>query len=217
MLIIREITPEIYQFKFLTGDNLGLHLLRFSDYYEHSHDKFYRNKFSLADSVEMGYENNQDALSWADGINLPVSIIYKMAKEYGSALTTRERFILSAIDTIKADQPALKYIIGTYGDEDDKDEILHELAHGFYYTSEAYRIRMDALIKTLPKRVKDELYKHLKSLNYNQSVWDDELQAYMATGLFKERQEVVNEKLIQMFRSPFVDVFLDALAENDIV
>jgi hypothetical protein len=213
---IKEITPEIFHLKFQSSNLLALHLLRFSDYYEHIDEKLYRKKFSMSDSLEIAFKQDKDALENADGINLPVSIIYKMAKEYNTALTIQERFILSTIETIKCNQPALKYIIATYGNEDDADAFYHELAHGFYYTNEAYKLKMNALISVLPKRVKEEMYGYLTRLNYNPSVHNDEFQAYMATGLVGEEKEVLNERLLHMFRAKFFDLFLTTLSECNI-
>ena len=216
MLKIKEITPEIYHLKFKDQDAMGLHLLRFSSYYESKNIKLYRSIFSLEDALQYGYKNNKDEFEWADGINLPISIIYKMAKEYGSLLSIQEKFILSLIDNIKREQPALKYFIATYGQDDEADELYHELAHAFYYTDEAYKIKSNALIKILPEKVQKEMYTYLSRLDYHESVHDDEFQAYMATGLLGEEKEVVNENLINMFRAKFFDLFLTTLSENDI-
>lgn len=216
MFKMKEITPEIYLFKFQDMDQLALHLLRFAEYYESIEAKFYRQKFNLSDIVEHDTRRGKDAFDSMDGTNLPVSIIYKMAKEYGSSLTTQERFVLSAIENIKAQQPALRYLIATNGDDEDIDAYHHELAHAFYYTNPVYKMKMDGLIKVLPDRVKAEMKKYLIRLDYNEAVHNDEFQAYMATGLLGEEKEVLNEKLINMFRAKFFDVFLETMSECDI-
>lgn len=212
MFKMKEITPEIYLFKFEDMDQLALHLLRFAEYYESIEEKFYRQKFNLSDIVEHETRRGKDAFGSMTGTNLPVSIIYKMAKEYGSTLTIQEKFVLSAIENIKTQQPALRYLIATNGSDDEVDAYHHELAHAFYYTNIVYKLKMDGLIKVLPERIKSEMKKYLVRLNYNEAVQNDEFQAYMATGLLGEEKEVLNEKLINMFRAKFFDTFLETIA-----
>jgi len=218
MLKISEITPEIFHLKFLDSDEMMLHLGRFSDYSESADKELYRRKFSWEDSIDRyNSKRGHSYFDSAGGINIPTSIMSRMANEFKDSLTTREKFIMSLISNIRTQSSPFKYLIATCGGADDIDELEHELSHGFYYTDEVYKMRMDSHIRNLPKRVKEEMYKWLKRQLYNTSVFDDELQSYMATGLNFEEKEVFNHKLVSMFRSPFVDVFMEALSTHGVL
>lgn len=218
MLKISSKTPEIFHLKFGDTDEMMLHLGRFSDYSESSDKELYRRKFTWEESVDRyNRKRGHSYFDSAGGINLPVSIMSRMANEFGDRLTVREKFIMHLLANIRAQYSTLKYIIATAGGDDDVDELNHELAHGFYYTDEVYKMRMDSHIRNLPKRVKKEMYEWMARQLYNPSVFDDELQAYMATGLNFEEQEVFNHKLVSMFRAPFVDVYLEALSAHEVL
>lgn len=213
MLKITEVTPEVFHLKFKDSDEMILHFIRFSEYYESGNPQLFRSKFSVQDALD-SYKKyrGKSYFDGIDGFNIPVTMISKMAAVFGDNLNTKEKFLISLIDNIRAmSETTPKYIIATNGDEDDADEIKHELAHAFYYIDPVYRLKMDGLIKELPERVKKEVYDFLKREHYNQTVMDDEFQAYMATGFDDEEQEIFNGKLVNMFRSSFADVFMTAL------
>ena len=217
MLNIKEITPEIYHLKFAESKEMLLTFIRFSDYSESSNEKLFRKKFTLQEALDVYY--NDRGISYfdaVDGFNLPTSMVFKVAKEYGSTLSIREEFIISLVNMIRARPDAnIKYIIASAGAESDPDAILHELCHAFYYTDEAYKFAMDTITKNLPKRVRDELFAYLKAEQYHNSVHNDETQAYMATGFDTEIKG--NLSLLNMFRSKYSDVFLEYLNLKGIV
>ncbi len=218
MLKIREINTEIYQLQFEETNELLLHLGRFSNYYEAGDDALYRSKVSWEKTMDI-YKKAR-GLSFfmgASGINIPLSILYKMANEYKDTLTKREKFIIHILDGIKIQQPGVRYLIATCKWDGEMDEALaHEICHALWYTDDAYRMEMESHIRALPKRVREEIIYWLKRQMYHESVHDDELQAYMATGFGFEEKEVVNLKLINLFRADFVDTMLEALASNEI-
>lgn len=214
MLTIKELTTEVYHLKFKDDDEMIMHFIRFSEYYESADKNLYRSKFTMDEALDH-YKQNRGK-TYFDGVgafNLPVSIMSKMASEYGNSLTDREKFIMSLVYNIRTvSEGTLKYLIITSGKDDEPDEIQHEISHALYYIDPAYRLKMDSLTRLLPKRVKQELYKFLEHEQYNQSVYDDELQSYMATGFDYDEQQVVNLRLINMFRSGYCDVFMEALS-----
>lgn len=217
MLKITEVTPEICHFKFKDDEDLILHFIRFAEFYECENEKLFRKKFTLDEALDyyrqtkkINYFNNFTAF------NVPVSMISRMAGEYKDALTPMEALIIATINDLRAKTGNnVKYVIGTSGDDDDVDEIQHELCHGFYYTDKVYKLQMDSITRNLPKRVTQELHKFLKKEGYHQTVWDDEIQAYMATGF--ENDDIINLKLIKLFRSDYVDIFLEATSRHELL
>jgi len=218
MLRINAKTSEIFHLKFASSDEMILHMGRFSDYYESADKNLYRQKFTWENTID-NYRVNRghSYFEGASGINIPTSIISRMATEFGESLTVREKFIVSLMADIRISYSNLKYVIATCGADDDIDEIAHELAHGFYYTDEVYKMRMDSYIRALPKRVTQEMHNWLDRQMYNPSVFTDELQAYMATGVNFEEKEVFNHKLVSMFRAPFMDTYLEALSSHEVL
>lgn len=211
MLKIRQINVEIFHLDFDDTNELLLHLGRFSNYYEAGDDELYRSKVSWEKTMDLyKRKRNLSFFNGASGINLPITMMHRMANEYKTTLTDRERFMLSVLDGIKIQYPGLRYIIATVG----TDALIHEISHGLWYTDEAYRMEMQAHIRALPKRVKDEITQWLNRQLYHPSVHDDELQAYMASGFGFEEKEVVNLKLINLFRADFADTMFEALAAN---
>jgi len=218
MLKIREINTSIYQLQFDDTNELLMHLGRFSNYYEAGDDSLYRAKVTWAKTMDIyKKKRNLSFFNGSSGINIPVPIMLKMAHEYKGLLTDREKFMVAVVEGIKIQEPGFKYLIATACWGKDPDEALaHEVCHGLWNTDDAYRMEMQSHIRALPKRVKDEIINWLKRQLYHESVQDDELQAYMATGFGFEEKEVVNLKLINLYRADFVDTLLEALAGNEI-
>lgn len=217
MLNITEVTPEICHLHFRESDDLVSHFIRFSEYYEGNNPTLFRNKFTVEEALDIyNKHNDKNYFEAIDGFNVPVSIMSRMANDFKGSLNARETFLLSLISVLRARPGSnIKYLIGTCGPDGEISQFFHELAHAFYYTNEVYRMHMDTLIRQLPPVVKSEMHKFLEKEDYNPTMYDDETQAYMATGLGENCYEV-NNKLLRMFRSGFVDLFLEALAENDI-
>ncbi len=62
----------------------------------------------------------------------------------------------------------------------------HEIAHGLYYTSKQYKINCDNLISNIKPAHYDKLRKKIIKMGYidDKKIIDDEIQAFMSTGLY---------------------------------
>ncbi len=92
------------------------------------------------------------------------------------------------------------YLIGTSQEKGDKEVVKHETAHGLYNVSPLYQASVKNLIKHMNPSAKAKMYKALKKLEYHKSVWDDELNAYLSTGL----HACMDTKVVRGSRKPFI-------------
>jgi hypothetical protein len=62
----------------------------------------------------------------------------------------------------------------------------HEIAHGLYFTNTVYKKMVDTLIKNIKPTHYDKLKKKLIKMGYvdDKKIIDDEIQAFMSTGLY---------------------------------
>jgi hypothetical protein len=62
----------------------------------------------------------------------------------------------------------------------------HEIAHGLYFTNKEYKKMVDGLIKNIKPTHYDKLKKKLIKMGYvdDKKIIDDEIQAFMSTGLY---------------------------------
>lgn len=95
------------------------------------------------------------------------------------------------------------YMIGVCSDIEAKRALKHELAHSFYYINNDYRKEMNELIKQISPSAKKKLDKKLKTI-YADEVVDDEIQAYMSSGLIEGMMFMKDSpKLIKRFKKVF--------------
>ena len=72
------------------------------------------------------------------------------------------------------------YVIGTYNDA--IDVMVHEVAHGLFYTNEDYRHKALQLLSGICRDDLERLFGFLAWRGYHQSVFLDEIHAYMVDG-----------------------------------
>jgi len=119
------------------------------------------------------------------GFNVPGGVFNSYFSQASSltGLHEEETLLLEAIASeLMVHDETLNYIIASL--IEDVDTIDHEMAHALYHASPEYRGEMDGLIKNMDAGAKEAIYAIFASGGaYHQSVWDDELQANLATGL----------------------------------
>ena len=77
------------------------------------------------------------------------------------------------------------YLIGVSNTEKNEPyrALKHEIAHAMYYLNKQYKNEIDELLNTIPNKKRELMKKQLKRHGYSISVFDDETQAYLATGI----------------------------------
>lgn len=205
---IKQVKPNIFLFSFKDYYEMGMHFVRYQEYYECSSPKFRGKSFEIFDFMKWySKKYGKDAFTYPKdwgGFNFPASVV-------------REVIALTIPDPNKYDQEFLKgytkalnkaskkdfYIIGAVG---QGSTLRHEIAHGFFYTIPEYKKEMIALVNNLKPEVRKSINGTLAGMGYTSKVWVDETQAYLSTGLFVESNPKFDPKL-EKERKPFIKVY----------
>jgi hypothetical protein len=124
------------------------------------------------------------------GFNIPSNIVEKAMNTFSKDKGPYDE-IMSDIwyhcenYPLKYNKPRTKwYLIGA--DSFKSSTMNHEIAHGLYYTSKHYKINCDNLISNIKPAHYDKLRKKIIKMGYidDKKIIDDEIQAFMSTGLY---------------------------------
>jgi hypothetical protein len=91
------------------------------------------------------------------------SVVDTIRKKVGS-----ENFYLIGIDQSNGEDPSL---------------IFHEMAHGLWFANPSYKKEMSTIINEMNPSVKEKIFDKIKEAGYGDNVYEDELQAYLSTGV----------------------------------
>jgi len=153
--------------------------MRIQEYYESPIGEFRGNYFTHEDFMDAYAENNSGRFTYFSdwsGFNVPGNIVLEFFELFDD-LNKKETALYRCVETIAEIHGDQFYLIGVVGQ--DQDTLNHELAHAFYYLDKEYKELMDAITSCWENR--DEFYKGLETLGYDDSVFMDETQAYIAT------------------------------------
>ena len=104
-------------------------------------------------------------------------------------INTYDKIMLSIINDIKILEGDNKYyLLGV--DELENSLLEHEFAHAMWYTLPDYKEAMNKLNNECDNEVKEAMYKCITDYGYADHVLQDELQAYMSTGLAKKMKDL---------------------------
>jgi hypothetical protein len=114
--------------------------------------------------------------------------------------------MFSIVDTVKAlvgnDN---YYLIGIdQSTGDDPSLIFHEVAHGLWFSSSSYKSKQFANIENMNQSVRNQVAKKITGMGYAEKVVDDEIQAYLSTGIGDNMKRIKDIKQAQI---PFKEVF----------
>ena len=175
----------IYFFKMPSQYWLTSTFLRFQEYYESP--KFRNLGFSLEEFQDW-YVTTRDHgefsyyADWA-GFNFPSFVVDNFTPENFGKFSRKENWLL---DTLK-DAEGKFYVIGTASSSDDDSVINHELAHAFFYINEEYAAAARQILQGADFSAFTNI---LFEMGYCSEVLDDEIVAYMMTGLTSEMSKV---------------------------
>jgi hypothetical protein len=95
------------------------------------------------------------------------------------------------------------YLIGA--SSKDKGTTNHEIAHGLYFTNGDYKKNVKKLIKNIKPIHYEKLKKKLIKMGYvdDKKIIDDEIQAFMSTGLYNGMET----KELKVYEKEFRDNF----------
>lgn len=161
--------------------DLAMTFCRIQEFYESPFKQIRRKNFSMMKLQRIYSLNNKGYFSypkdWA-GYNIPSSIIDKFykGKWVSSDWNEYDCVLKKIINRIGDNKPY--YLIGAL--KGDKHTVDHELCHAFYSLDKKYKISVNKLINSVPKRLLDKIKKVLRKTGYDESVMIDEINAYLS-------------------------------------
>ena len=229
---LRQVKPHIFVLDFKRHYDLAMSFLRVQETYESPNPKFRGQQFGILEFMDWYVHHYKRSCftyphDWG-GFNVPsriLDLVYgnkfpsdrapKSAKDRRAYVewamtvarvqvrdwTTYDEFMARAHFELKLDHPTY-YLVGISGG--NESTLKHETAHGLYFTSPEYKTAADKLVRDLPKRVKDRMWGYFRSIGYDKSVFVDETQAYLATGLTKTLKKY---SYISSRQAPFRKLF----------
>ena len=186
-----EMYPRIFALV-IKDDRLRARVfMRYQEFYESDSDSFRGKGFKWQDYTKFYKEKTKkDYFSyhedWA-GYNMPCTSIESCIAKIPD-LNYYDLIMFSVVDTIKQQVGSDDYyLIGIdQSNGEDPSLIYHEVAHGLWFSDPIYKAKMTRVINNMDERVKNQMLKKIQGYGYGDNVYDDELQAYMSTGLGSE-------------------------------
>jgi hypothetical protein len=188
--------------------DLAMTFCRIQEFYESPIKHIRGHKFKLLEFMAT-YAKTRDGVfsyptDWG-GFNIPGPVVDRLFKLGIDDYNGYDKIIEGIHNKInkEIDQPNNYYLIGS---DNNKTTVEHEYCHGLYFVNKKYRDTVNGIVKQLLPAVRKKISKVLLNLGYDESVMDDEIQAYLSTGfnLIKE-----NTKFNKRELTNFTDVVLE--------
>ena len=172
---VRLIEPcKAIHFEFKSFYDMNMTFIRMQEFYECPSNKIKGKVFTLEEYMDWyaGKYGDFDYLDTVVGMNLRKKVIEKFTELFED-LRSREMWALEQIESFDLDQYC---VIATR----DKENLNHEIRHAFYATHPKYRREVNRIVSKFQlKKVKE----WLKEMGYHKQCWNDEINAYLVTGL----------------------------------
>jgi len=162
--------------------------MRYQEFYESDSDSFRGKGFKWNDFVKFyKKKTKKDYFSyhedWA-GYNIPCNSIESCAALIPD-LNFYDLIMFSVVDTIRKKVGSENfYLIGIdQSNGEDPSLIFHEMAHGLWFANPSYKKEMSTIINEMNPSVREKIFDKIKEAGYGDNVYEDELQAYLSTGV----------------------------------
>ena len=211
--VVKEIKPNIYCV--LVDDNYDRAMLfcRYQEFYESPYKKF-RNKYFTWMEYMRFYKDvwKKKTFTYPEdwsGYNIPSNIlqiahhIFCGETEYDNIMNDIYWYCVSDIQKKNEGKDVDWYLIGA--SSKDLRTLDHEIAHGLYFTNRDYKKDTNKLIKEIKPTHYDKLKKKLIKMGYvsDKKIINDEIQAFMSTGLYND----LDIKELKKYESKFIKNF----------
>ena len=204
-----EMYPKIYALV-IKDDKLRARVfMRYQEFYESDSETFRGKGFRWYDYVKFyKQKTKKDYFSyhedWA-GYNIPCNSIESCMTKIPD-LNFYDLIMFSVVDTIRNIVGSENfYLIGIdQSNGEDPSLIFHEVAHGLWFSSPIYKNKQMKNIERLSENVKQSVARKITGMGYGENVVDDEIQAYLSTGVGDNMTRIKGIKEAQI---PFKNVF----------
>jgi len=210
---LKQIKPQIFAVSIKDNYQRTMLFCRYQEFYE-SPFKDIRGKFFTWEKYMLTYKNKWKKRTFTypedwSGFNIPSNIVYKglgvFSKDKGPYDEIMNDIYYSCENyPLRFDKPRTKwYLIGA--DSFKSSTMNHEIAHGLYYTNKEYQTNC----KIITSQIKPNHYEKLRSkivkMGYidDKKIIDDEIQAFMSTGLYNG----LDTKELKKYEKEFIKNF----------
>jgi hypothetical protein len=191
---VKEIRPYIYCVEIDDDYDRAMLFCRYQEFYESPYKKFRGKPFTWMEYMRF-YKTTwkKRTFTYPDdwsGYNIPSNVmerandIFYKDTEYDVVMNNIYHYC--AIDSQNKNNGTRCnwYLIGA--SSKDKGTTNHEIAHGLYFTNKEYKKNVTELIKNIKSKHYEKLKKKLIKMGYvdDKKIIDDEIQAFMSTGLY---------------------------------
>ena len=210
---VKEVKPFIYCVEVDDNYDRAMLFCRYQEFYESPYNKFRGKPFTWMEFMRF-YKNawKKKVFTYPEdwvGYNIPSNIVQQANSifckdtEYDTIMNdiywhcTKDA--MEKNDGEKHDW----YLIGA--SSKDSRTLDHEIAHGLYFTNQEYKKEVNKLIKKIKSSHYDKLKKKLVKMGYvnDKKIIDDEIQAFMSTGLYNK----LDTKELKKYESNFIKNF----------
>ncbi len=188
----------IYHLSFPNQHLAAATFLRFQEHYESPR---FRDRIFTWEEFMDWYAAEKGAFTYLEdwsGFNIPSSVLRAFRDGLFDPLTEKERALLELAHGL----PEPFYLIGTIAGKED--DLRHEIVHGLFSVSLTYRAAVIAGLREFDTR---RLEAAILKMGYHRKVVEDELNAYVLTGLCEELFGRVPAGLKRRLRVIFEDHF----------
>jgi hypothetical protein len=211
--VVKEVAPRIYCVIVDDDYDRAMLFCRYQEFYESPYKKFRNKSFTWMEYMR----HYKDAWKkrtftypedWS-GYNIPGNIVEKANNvfykqtEYDQIMN--DIYFYCSIDSQNKNDGTRCdwYLIGA--SSKDLKTMDHEIAHGLYSTNKVYKKIVDTLISNIKPTHYDKLKKKLIKMGYvdDKKIIDDEIQAFMSTGLYNGLDTKELKKYEKDFKSNF--------------
>ena len=191
---VKEIKPFIYCVEVDDDYDRAMLFCRYQEFYESPYKKFRGKPFTWMEYMRF-YKDawKKRVFTYPDdwsGYNIPSNVmekannIFNKDTEYDQIMN--DIYFHCTIDSQNKNDGTRCdwYLIGA--SSKDKGTLNHEIAHGMYYTNKEYKKEVIKLIDKIKPSHYEKLTKKLVKMGYvnDEKIIDDEINAFMSTGLY---------------------------------
>lgn len=191
---VKEIKPFIYCVEIDDDYDRAMLFCRYQEFYESSYKQFRGKPFTWMEYMRF-YKNawKKRVFTYPDdwsGYNIPCNVIQKanhiFCKDTEYDAIMNDIYYYCSNDSMERNDGMRHdwYLIGA--SLKDKGTTNHEVAHGLYFTNKDYKRNVKTLIENIKPIHYEKLKKKLIKMGYvdDKKIIDDEIQAFMSTGLY---------------------------------
>lgn len=211
--VVKEIKPNIYCVLVDNNYDRAMLFCRYQEFYESPYKRFRGKPFTWMEYMRF-YKDvwKKKTFTYPEdwsGYNIPSNIIQQahhiFCKDTEYDLIMNDIYWYCSVDSTEKNNGTKCdwYLIGA--SSKDLRTLDHEIAHGLYFTNKDYRKDTKKLIKDIKSTHYDKLEKKLIKMGYvnDKKIIDDEIQAFMSTGLYNG----LDTKELKKYESKFIKNF----------